>query len=162
MMIAIKASTEAMTPKMIVPVESELESIVAEVTVEFMVGKGWMVEAALSAGMVAVVLSLVDENVELLSGTAETRAKKVQYLCARNEAAWQSTLPCACFVYAHFMRNLVVAFHVLRRMILIDPKNHQKDARLGQILVVDANEPPEMSWIWSSRQVCQAQSAAAT
>jgi hypothetical protein len=46
-------------------------------------------------------------------------------------------------------------------MILIDPTNHQKDTRLGQTLVVDANEPPEKVWIWSSRQVFQAQSAAA-
>jgi hypothetical protein len=49
---------------------------------------------------------------------ARYKAKKAQYLCGGNEAAWQSTLPCACFVYALFMRNLVVAFHVLRRMRL--------------------------------------------
>jgi hypothetical protein len=78
---------------------------------------------------------------------AKYKAKKVQYLFTRDEAVWQSTLPCACFVYAHFIRNLVVAFHILRRMKLINPTNHQRDARLGQILVVDANEPPEMSWI---------------
>jgi hypothetical protein len=45
-------------------------------------------------------------------------------------------------------------------MILIDPTNHQIDAHLGQILVVFANEPPEMVWMWSSRQVFQAQSVA--
>jgi hypothetical protein len=56
------------------------------------------------------------------------------------------------------MRNLVVAFHILRRMILIDPTNHQRNARLGQILVVDSTEPPEMVWLWSSRQVFQAHS----
>jgi hypothetical protein len=116
----------------------------------------------LSAGMVTVVDSLVDVNVELLSGTAETRVKKVQYLCARNEATWQSTIPCACIVYAGFMRKLVVAFRILRHMILLDPTNHQRVARLGQILVVDADEPPRMIWIWSSHQVCQAQSTAAS
>jgi hypothetical protein len=92
---------------------------------------------------------------------AKYTAKKVRYLFDKNEAAWQSPFPCACFVYAQFMRNLVVAFHVLRRMILIDPTDHQRDAHLGQILVVFANEPPEIIWIWSSRQVCEAQSTAA-
>jgi hypothetical protein len=162
MMIAIKASTEAMTPKMIVPVESEFDSVKGEAMVVFKAGRDWRVEVVLSAGMFAVVGSLVDENVELLSGTAETRAKKVQYLFARNEAAWQSPLRRACFVYAQFTRNLVVAFHILRRMILIDPTNHQRVARLGQILVVDANEPPGMIWMWSSCQVFQAQSTAAS
>jgi hypothetical protein len=66
-----------MTPKMMVPVESELNSFRAEAVVEFMAGNDWRVEVVLSAGMVAVVGSLVDENVEWLSGTAETRARKV-------------------------------------------------------------------------------------
>jgi hypothetical protein len=38
MMIAIKASTEAITPKMMVPVESELDSIEDEAMVEFIAG----------------------------------------------------------------------------------------------------------------------------
>jgi hypothetical protein len=57
MMIAIKASTEAMTPKMIVPVESKLDLIEDEAMVEFMVGRDWRVEVVLSAGMDAVVVS---------------------------------------------------------------------------------------------------------
>jgi hypothetical protein len=39
MMIAIKASTEAMTPKMMVPVESELDSMEDEAIVEFVSGR---------------------------------------------------------------------------------------------------------------------------
>jgi hypothetical protein len=38
MMMAIRARTEAMTPKMMVPVESELGSVLAEVVVKFVVG----------------------------------------------------------------------------------------------------------------------------
>lgn len=38
MMMAIRASTEAMTPKMMVPVESVFESVLAEVVVKFVVG----------------------------------------------------------------------------------------------------------------------------
>jgi hypothetical protein len=54
MMIAIKASTEAMTPKMMVPVESEFDSFRVEAMVEFMAGNDWKVEVVLSAGIVAV------------------------------------------------------------------------------------------------------------
>jgi hypothetical protein len=118
-MIAIKASTEAMTPKMMVPVESELDSIGDEAMVEFMAGNDLNVKVVLSAGMVAVVdslVTLVDENVELLSGSAETRAVKVQYLFGGNEAAWQSPSCCACSIYAQFVRILVVASHILRHM----------------------------------------------
>jgi hypothetical protein len=43
-----------------------------------------------------------------------------------------------------------------------EPTNHRRDACLGQILVVDSPEPPEMVWLWSSRQVFQAQSTAAS
>jgi hypothetical protein len=38
MMMAIKARTEAMTPKMMVPVESELRSVLVEIAVEFNAG----------------------------------------------------------------------------------------------------------------------------
>lgn len=38
MIIAIKARTEAITPKMMVPVESEFESMLAEVVVKVVVG----------------------------------------------------------------------------------------------------------------------------
>jgi hypothetical protein len=110
-MIAIKASTEAMTPKMMVPVESKLDSVKVEAMVVFKAGRDWMmIEVVLSAGIVAVVCCLVCENVELLSCTAETRAKKVHYLSRGDEAAWQSPFCCACFVYAHFIENLVAPF----------------------------------------------------
>jgi hypothetical protein len=55
MMIAIRASTEAMTPKMMVPVESELDSGNVEAMVVFKARRDWRVEVVLSAGMVAVV-----------------------------------------------------------------------------------------------------------
>jgi hypothetical protein len=54
MTIAIKARTEAMTPKMMVPVESELDSFRVEAVVESMAGNDWKVEVVLSAGIVAV------------------------------------------------------------------------------------------------------------
>jgi hypothetical protein len=38
MMMAIRASTEAITPKMMVPVESVFESVLAEVVAKFVVG----------------------------------------------------------------------------------------------------------------------------
>jgi hypothetical protein len=38
MMMAIKARTEVMTPKMMVPVESELRSVLADIAVEFNAG----------------------------------------------------------------------------------------------------------------------------
>jgi hypothetical protein len=38
-MMAMRANTEAMTPKMMVPVESEFDSVKVEAVVEFMVGK---------------------------------------------------------------------------------------------------------------------------
>jgi hypothetical protein len=52
MMVAIKARTEAMTPKMIVPVESEFDSFRVEAMVEFMAGNDWTVKVVLSAGMI--------------------------------------------------------------------------------------------------------------
>jgi hypothetical protein len=79
MMIAIKASTEAMTPKMMVPVESKLDSVKVEAMVVFKAGRDWtMIE--------------------------------VHYLSRGDEAAWQSPFCCACFVYAHFIENLVAPF----------------------------------------------------
>jgi hypothetical protein len=65
MMIAIKASTEAMTPKMMVPVESELGLIEDEAKVEFMAGRDWRVEVVLSAGIIAVQGCLVCGSVVL-------------------------------------------------------------------------------------------------
>jgi hypothetical protein len=63
MMIAIKAKTEAMTPKMMVPVESELVSVNVEAMAEFMAGNDWKVEVVLSAGMMAVEDCLVRGSV---------------------------------------------------------------------------------------------------
>jgi hypothetical protein len=65
MMIAITASTEAMTPKMMVPVESELDSIEDEAMVECMAGRDWRVEVVLSAGMTAVEGCLICGSVVL-------------------------------------------------------------------------------------------------
>jgi hypothetical protein len=65
MMIAIKASTEAMTPKMMVPVESEFDSFRVEAMVELMAGRDWRVEVVLSAGMMAVEDCLFDGGVVL-------------------------------------------------------------------------------------------------
>jgi translation initiation factor IF-2 len=65
MMIAIKASTEVMTPKMMVLVESELDSEIVEAMTEFVAGKGWMVEVVLSVGIIAVEDCLVCGSVVL-------------------------------------------------------------------------------------------------
>jgi hypothetical protein len=65
MMMAIRASTEAITPKMMVPVESELDSFRVEAMVEFIVGKDWRVEVVLSAGIIAVEGCLICGSVVL-------------------------------------------------------------------------------------------------
>lgn len=66
MMMAIRASIDAITPKMIVPVASEFGSVEvgAGAVVESMVGKDWSIEVALSAGMFAVRCFLSNETGE--------------------------------------------------------------------------------------------------
>jgi hypothetical protein len=67
MMMAIRANTEVMMPKMIVPAESELDSRLIEAMVEFVVERDWRVEVMLSAGMFAVKDSVQTQHEDVIA-----------------------------------------------------------------------------------------------